>query len=234
MNRKLIWRYSVPIFILLVAACNSPIGNKNGALIFKDASGRVITREPLITWTPSPTPTPITETGKGEILHVTVVNYTDFTQGVLQSTVNGVIPFSIVHNAKRGVWEVKGSSIGEGITEYDTSKPAKVHCKATWNVELTLSGILVPFNELIADKEGCWMQVGIVEEWKKIEGSCSTNLGTASGLVDEVDGNTHGPLKFKLYNGFEVKQLAPNLTSLWRLQNLVLPSGIGCAGLGPP
>lgn len=156
----------------------------------------------------------------------------DFNHGLTLSNVTGTIPFTITHNAKKGVWEVKGSSLGAGVTEYNTSKPSKVSCNATWNVELTLSGILVPYDTLIADKAGCWMQLSIEEEWKQIEASCSTHLGTASGQMDEVVGNSYGPKKFLLNIGEEVKDMQSgpgwNQASIWRIESLDVPLITGC------
>jgi hypothetical protein len=188
---------------------------------------------PLMTSTPSLTPTPITEKGKGEMYHFNTVNMVDANQGIMSSIAEGTIPFTITHNPKSGVWEVKGSRLAAGTTEYDASKPSKISCSATWNVELTLSAILVPAGVLITDKEGCYMQLSIVEDWEKIEATCSTHLGTASGLWDADVMNTHGPFKFNLIEGEQKNQYykfqGGSVDSTWRIETLDVPTDTGCA-----
>lgn len=232
MSRSLAWCCIVLLLLLLLPSCNSPAGNNNGASNFQNVSGQVITRIPLMTSTPSLTPSPITEKGKGIISHFNATSIVDFNQGVTDSSVRGTIPFTIIHNAKKGVWEVKGSSFGAGVTEYNTIKPTKVSCSATWNVELTLSGLVVPYDTLIANKAGCWMQLSIVEEWNQIEASCSTHLGSASGLVDQVVGISYGPMKFPLNIGETItdKQSGAGWyqTSIWRIESLDVPLVTGC------
>jgi len=217
----------------MVPSCILPAGSTSG----KENSGNPVSLEVDFSGSGTPTavvtPTPPTEIGKGEIFFGRILSMEDAAGGITGSNVSGTIPVTISFNKTRNVWEVKGSNLGAGSTEYHATKPSKIDCTAVYTVDITLSGVLVPLGGLIEDKgAGCYTQLYTTEDWERTDATCSTHLGNASDMFDETIMNTYGPTKINLVAGGEANEIKDLSGALlhthWKIETLTLPLSTGC------
>jgi hypothetical protein len=150
--------------------------------------------------------------------------------GSLSHAVTGTIPFKIQYNQEKKVPEVKGTGLGAGTTKFTSPN---CDCSATWGVEFTVSGTLVPSGGLIAEgsEGGCYIQIHITEDWGIYDAVCNCDMGSA--MVQESPGIMYfGPFKFDLINGAEVLELQSQGNTSWAyrwaVQKLDVPLASGC------
>ncbi len=98
MTKWLVSRLMMVSLITALTACSLPGVGENGVPDSGNPPGQ--------TGGPAYTPTAINEEGKGEILFWRVFNMTDTAGGVMTSTVNVTIPFTLLFNSSKGVWEL--------------------------------------------------------------------------------------------------------------------------------
>lgn len=225
MTKALVCRLMMVSLITAVSACSLPTVGDKGIPDSGNPPGQ--------TGSLAYTPTAINEEGKGEILFWRVFDMTDTVGGVMTSSVNVTIPFTLRYSSSRSVWELKGNTLGTATMEYHTTKPSQVDCGGTWSVDVTASGVMVPMGGLIANKnDGCYVMVSVTEAWEKIVASCSTHLGNAEGIFQDENFFSHNPVKLYLINGSQINSLDSqpgwNQALSWTMQKLDVPLSTGC------
>jgi hypothetical protein len=184
--------------------------------------------------TPSPSPTIEYQDGKANIDITRTLATTSSNFGVISHSVTGTVPVTIKFNQEKQVWEVKGSNLGAGETQFTNPE---CNCQATWGVEFTVSGVLVPMGGLISEPdEGCYVQIYINEDWEQYDAACNCTIGQ-SVVETQPEQMQFGPLKLGLEENFST---AENETIgdtaweyRWMIKDLDVPLATGCvAGEG--
>ena len=200
-------------------------------------AAKPVSQEPQDTSEPTtaPSPTIVYKDGTANITLFRTLSATTSNSGTIASTVEGTMPITIIFNKDKKVWEVKGSSNrGVGTTEFINPE---CDCSATWYVDFTVSGVLVPMGGLIAEPDdGCYIQVYINENWERYDAACNCTMGKAVAEAPPEQ-MYFGPMKMYLVENFEIgeNQSAGNamLISRWLLKDLDIPIATGCMAGDP-
>lgn len=244
MNKCLVYVFFVLFMLLLFGACQPPPVSDVGVISKEDhylTLDAEVEMEREETEKAKPKEIVPVGSGLGELTVYRFDGFEDANGGVTESTLNGTIPFSIDYNKNEKVWKVLGiGGVGTTITSYNATKPQAINCKSTWNVEFTLTGVLVPIEGMITDRvgegTGCYLLITTSEKWGDYEGSCVTAIsGYAQSQGQQDVMYDFGPFKFKLINGESVHQdnivTGVMSTYKWTLKNLIIPPSSGCSVL---